>query len=70
MWWRRVLRFALGVIGLMILWFGLRSLFPRDTSLTSQVLLYLRCAFTGFWVAYAAPLMFIKLGLQNTARVP
>jgi len=66
-WWRRTLRFLLGVIGLMILWFGLRSLFPRDISLTSQVLLYLRCAFTGFWVAYAAPWVYMRLGLQNTA---
>jgi hypothetical protein len=48
---------------------GLRKLFPRDASLISQVLLYLRCALTGFWVAYGAPWMFIKLKLQNTAKV-
>jgi membrane-associated phospholipid phosphatase len=68
--WKRILRFALGVIGLMILWFGLRKLFPRDASLISQVLLYLRCALTGFWVAYIAPWVFTKLGLQNTAKAP
>ena len=66
-WWKRSLRFLLGLIGLMILWFGLRKLFPRDGSLISQVLLYLRCALTGFWVARVAPWVFIKLGLQNTA---
>ena len=69
-WWKRALRFALGMIGVMILWLGLRMLFPRDASLLSQVLRYLRCAFTGFWVAYAAPWVFIKLGLQNTPKVP
>jgi membrane-associated phospholipid phosphatase len=69
-WSKRVGRFALGLIGVAILWLGLRMLFPRDVSLVSQVLRYLRCALTGFWVTYAAPLIFIKLGLQNTAKLP
>ncbi len=69
-WWKRVLRFVLGMIGLVILWLGLRSVLPRDVSLASQVLRYLRYAVTSFWVAYAAPWVFIKLGLQNTAKVP
>jgi len=69
-WRKRLLRFALGMIGVVILWLGLRMLFPRDASLVSQVLRYLRCALTGFWVAYAAPWVFIKLGLQNSTNVP
>jgi membrane-associated phospholipid phosphatase len=69
-WWKRGVRFGLGLIGVAILWLGLRMVFPRDASLVSQVLRYLRCALTGFWVAYGAPWVFIKLGLQNTAKVP
>jgi len=69
-WSKRALRFALGMIGVMILWLGLTMVFPRDTSFVSQVLRYLRSALTGFWVAYVAPWVFIKLGLQNTAKVP
>jgi membrane-associated phospholipid phosphatase len=68
-WWKRAVRFALGMIGVGILWLGLRMVFPRDASLVSQVLRYLRCALTGFWVAYGAPWVFIKLGLHNTANV-
>jgi hypothetical protein len=68
-WSKRAGRFALGMIGVAILWLGLRMAFPRDASFVSQVLRYLRCALTGFWVAYAAPSVFIKLGLQNPAKV-
>jgi membrane-associated phospholipid phosphatase len=68
-WWKRAVRFALGVIGVGILWLGLRMVFPRDASLVSQGLRYLRCALTGFWVAYGAPWVFIKLGLHNTVNV-
>ena len=68
-WSKRALRFALGMIAVVILWLGLRMLFPRDASLVSQGLRYFRSALTGFWVAYVAPWMFIKLGLQTTAKV-
>jgi membrane-associated phospholipid phosphatase len=68
-WWKRAVRFALGVIGVAILWLGLRMVFPRDASLVSQVLRYLRYGLIGFWVAYGGPWVFIKLGLQNTANV-
>jgi len=68
--WKPVLRFVLGMIGAIILWLGLRVVLPRDASLVSQALRYLRYALTGFWVAYAAPWVFIKLGLQNAPKVP
>jgi membrane-associated phospholipid phosphatase len=70
MWWKRGVRFAVGVIGVTILWWGLRKVFPRDMSLVSQVLRYVRYGLLGFWVTYGAPWVFIKLGLQDTARVP
>ncbi len=66
-WWKRVVRFVLGAIGVTVLWLGLRMLFPRDASLGSQVLRYLRCGLTGFWVSYGAPWVFIKLRLQSAA---
>ena len=69
-WRKRVLRFVLGMIGATVLWLGLRIVFPHDASLVSQVLRYVRYAVTGFWIAYAAPWVFIKLGLQNSANVP
>ena len=69
-WSKRALRFGVGIIGLAILWLGLRKLFSHDASLLSQVLRYLRYAITSFCVAYGAPWVFIKLGLLDTAKVP
>ncbi len=70
LWWKRILRFVLGMIGLMILWLGLRAVLPRDAALLSQALRYLRYALTSFWVACGAPWVFIRLGLQNAVRAP
>jgi len=69
-WAKRALRFISGMIGVIILWLGLTMILPRDASFVSQGLRYVRCALTGFWVAYAAPWVFIKLGLQNVPRHP
>jgi hypothetical protein len=68
-WRKRAVRFVLGVIGVAILWLGLRMVFPGDASPVSQVLRYLRYALTGFWVTYGAPRVFIKLRLHNTGNV-
>jgi len=69
-WSKRALRFGIGIIGLAILWLGLRKLFPHDASLVSQVLRYVRYAVTSFCVTYGAPWVFIKLGLQDAIKVP
>jgi membrane-associated phospholipid phosphatase len=70
MWWKRGLRFAVGLIGVAILWWGLRKVFPRDVSPVSQMLRYVRYGLLGVWVTYGAPWVFIKLGLQDAAKVP
>jgi membrane-associated phospholipid phosphatase len=62
-WWKRTVRFVIGVVGVAILWLGLRMVFPRDASLAAQVLRYARYALVGFWVAYGAPKVFIGLKL-------
>ncbi len=64
-WWKRILRYVIGMIGAIILWWGLRVVLPRDEFLVSQVMRYLRYALSSFWVTYAAPCIFIQLGLQN-----
>ena len=62
-WWRRLLRYALGVVGVAIIWMGLKRVLPHDASLASQVLRYSRYALAGIWMGYAAPWLFIRLRL-------
>jgi membrane-associated phospholipid phosphatase len=56
---KRVLRFLLGVIGVAILFFGLRMLFPAGNSILAYILRFFRYAVVGFWVSYLAPRLFV-----------
>lgn len=58
-----LLRYALGLVGVIILWFGLGQVFPRGDDLASFLLRYLRYGLIGAWVSAIAPLLFVRLGL-------
>lgn len=61
----RAARFILGVIGLLFLWYGLGLIFPRDDTLISYILRYLRYALVGVWISAGAPWVFLKLHLAE-----
>jgi membrane-associated phospholipid phosphatase len=60
---KRILRYLIGMAGVLILWFGLGRLFPHGEYLLAYLLRYIRYALLGFWVAAGAPELFGKLGL-------
>jgi len=60
---RRIARFALGIVVLLLIWFALGQIFPRQDDLLSYVLRYARYALIGAWVAIGAPLFFQRIGL-------
>jgi membrane-associated phospholipid phosphatase len=62
-WAQRIGRYILGLVGLIIIFFGLRFIFPTEPALLSAVLRFIRYASVGFWVAYLAPRLFVKLKL-------
>lgn len=64
-YWKRFLRVVVGLAGVIILWHGLGSIFPRDPDLVSYSLRYLRYALIGLWSAAIAPLIFIRLNLAE-----
>lgn len=64
-WWQLALRYIIGLVGVLIFWFGLGQVLPRGEDLGPYVLLYLRYALLGGWVTGLAPYLFRKLGLTT-----
>lgn len=59
--WQRLLRYLVGIAGVIALYAGLGSLFPKDLGLVSMVLRYFRYFLIGLWIACLSPLLFEKL---------
>lgn len=64
-WEKRALRFAIGLVGLMVLWFGLGQVFPRSEDAVSFILRFFRYALVGGWVSAFAPWLFLRLKLAD-----
>lgn len=67
-WRRRALRYPIGVLGTVILWYGLGAVFPRGDFLLAYGLRFARYFLVGFWVIALAPLAFIRLGLASAGK--
>lgn len=59
--WRRVARFLVGVIGVIILYIGLGQVFPREADVLSFSLRFLRFTLIGLWIAWISPILFEKM---------
>lgn len=66
--WKLVVRFLLGIAGVLILWMGLGQVFPRGETWLPLMLRYIRYTLTGLWVAGIAPMLFIRLRLAEKAK--
>lgn len=60
-----VLRYLLGLAGVLVIYMGLGALLPRGEALVPYLLRYLRYGLIGLWIAYLAPWFFIQLKLAN-----
>jgi len=61
----KVFRYLIGTLGVVILWFGLGLIFPREADLVSYGLRFFRYTLVGLWVTWFAPLIFIKLKIAK-----
>jgi membrane-associated phospholipid phosphatase len=61
----RILRFVVGVFVLLLLWAGLSKMFPGGESAVALFLRALRYALMTLWIAFLAPLLFLRLGLAQ-----
>jgi membrane-associated phospholipid phosphatase len=57
---KHILRFIIGLAGILLIWKGLGDIFPRTRDLLSFSLRYFRYALIGLWITGIAPLVFIR----------
>jgi membrane-associated phospholipid phosphatase len=60
-----LLRYVIGLVGVILFWYGLDQVFPGNDDLLGYGLRYIRYALVGLWVSGAAPAVFIRLGLAK-----
>lgn len=60
---KRALRYVIGLIGIVILWFGLGQIFPDGETFIPLLLRYVRYFLVGFWVTGGAPWLFFHFNL-------
>jgi membrane-associated phospholipid phosphatase len=63
--WHMVGRYVIGLVGTLILWYGLGKVFPRHADFISYFLRYMRYTLIGFWFTGLAPEAFVRLGLAT-----
>ncbi len=63
--WQRALRFVVGVLIVVPLFFGLRALFPAEGEQLYLLFRFVRYAAVAIWIILGAPWTFGKLGLAG-----
>jgi membrane-associated phospholipid phosphatase len=69
--WKRVLRYILGIVGVLFFYLGLKVVFgliaPYTEDLLPYILRYIRYVLVGAWISAGAPWIFVKLKLAKKA---
>jgi membrane-associated phospholipid phosphatase len=60
---QRALRYVIGLVGIMVLWFGLGQVFPDGETFLPLLLRYIRYSLVGFWITGGAPWLFFHFNL-------
>lgn len=64
-WWQLLLRYLLGVAGVLVIRYGLKAIFPDDETLVAYLLRSLRYALLGLWLTGGAPILFVRCRLAE-----
>jgi membrane-associated phospholipid phosphatase len=64
--WRRVLCYVVGLVGVLILYIGLKAVLPSEETLVGSTLRFVRYGAAGVWTTAGAPALFLRLGLMPT----
>lgn len=61
---QKIAAYLIGLLGVLILWYGLRIIFPRSEDILSYSLRFIRYSLVGLWIVFLAPLVFKKIKLS------
>ncbi len=67
-WWQIVLRYLIGLFGVLMIWIGLDRAFPSGEDPISLAFRYIRYALIGIWISGLAPYIFLRLRLAKSER--
>ncbi len=67
-WWQLLLRYLLGVAGVLAIRYGLKAVFPAGDTWLAYLLRYVRYALIGLWLTGGAPLVFLGCRLAGRAH--
>jgi membrane-associated phospholipid phosphatase len=67
--WQRLLRYMIGVAGVVLIWAGLDRIFPDGETLVPYLFRYLRYVLVSLWVTFLAPLVFIRTNLAKPGDI-
>lgn len=66
--WKRILRYVVGVFGVLILYVGFKLIFPADPDWVGWIFRYIRYFIVSLWISALAPMLFIQLRLAEPAQ--
>jgi len=66
---KRALRYVIGLMGIMVLWFGLGQVFPRGETVIPLILRYIRYSLVGLWIIAGAPWLFFHFKLADQPKM-
>lgn len=64
-WLQRLISFLVGVIGIGIIYFGLKLILPSEGQSFYQLSRFFRYLLLGIWISFGAPWLFIRMGLAR-----
>ena len=64
-WLQRLISFLIGVIGIGVIYFGLKLILPLEGQSFYQLSRFFRYLLLGMWISFGAPRLFIQAGLAR-----
>ena len=64
----QVVKYIIGIIGVLMLWMGLGFIFPEGETIISFIFRFVRYGLVGLWISLGAPWIFVKFKLADPSQ--